>query len=141
MISYRLVDLDNPLYPEASALGAELSRRINQYAAEYLGVSEQEALRLRRTEARNYGTTMRWLVEEHGHAAIYFAEHTHIPASRETPYAGGGELPRKYAQTSDLFAPPTAAAADRAEPTARPAARPSPRTSGAGKPAAGRPDR
>ena len=51
------------------------------------------------------------LVEEHGHAAIYFAEHTHIPASRETPYAGGGELPRKYAHTYDLFVALTAAAA------------------------------
>ena len=43
------------------------------------------------------------LVEEHGHAAIYFAEHTHIPASRETPYAGEGELPRRYAHTYDVF--------------------------------------
>ncbi len=51
------------------------------------------------------------LVEEHGHAAIYFAEHTHIPAGRETPYAGGGELPRKYAHTYDLFVALTAAAA------------------------------
>ena len=51
------------------------------------------------------------LVEEHGHAAIYFAEHTHIPASRETPYAGGGELPRRYAHTYDLFVALTAAAA------------------------------
>jgi probable F420-dependent oxidoreductase len=51
------------------------------------------------------------LVEEHGHAALYFAEHTHIPASRETPYAGGGELPRKYAHTYDLFVSLTAAAA------------------------------
>src|SRR3954468_21811836 len=51
------------------------------------------------------------LVEEHGHAAIYFAEHTHIPAARETPYAGGGELPRKYAHTYDLFVALTAAAA------------------------------
>src|SRR5215203_3086088 len=50
------------------------------------------------------------LVEQHGHAAIYFAEHTHIPASRETPYAGGGELPRKYAHTYDLFVAMTAAA-------------------------------
>jgi probable F420-dependent oxidoreductase len=50
------------------------------------------------------------LVEEHGHTAIYFAEHTHIPASRETPYAGG-ELPRKYAHTYDLFVALTAAAA------------------------------
>src|SRR6476469_6517932 len=51
------------------------------------------------------------LVEEHGHAALYFAEHTHIPACRETPYAGGGELPRKYAHTYDLFVALTAAAA------------------------------
>jgi probable F420-dependent oxidoreductase len=51
------------------------------------------------------------LVEEHGHAALYFAEHTHIPASRETPYVGGGELPRKYAHTYDLFVTMTAAAA------------------------------
>jgi probable F420-dependent oxidoreductase len=50
------------------------------------------------------------LVEEHGHAALYLAEHTHIPASRETPYSGGGELPRKYAHTYDLFVALTAAA-------------------------------
>jgi probable F420-dependent oxidoreductase len=50
------------------------------------------------------------LVEEHGHTALYFAEHTHIPASRETPYAGGGELPRKYLHTYDLFVALTAAA-------------------------------
>lgn len=66
MISYILFDLDNTLYPESSALGAELSRRINKYAADYLGVSEEEALRLRRTETKQYGTTMRWLVERHG---------------------------------------------------------------------------
>ena len=43
------------------------------------------------------------LVEEHGHAALFFAEHTHIPASRESPWAGGRTLPRKYAHTYDLF--------------------------------------
>jgi len=35
------------------------------------------------------------LLQERGQDALYFAEHTHIPASRETPYPGG-ELPRKY---------------------------------------------
>ena len=30
------------------------------------------------------------LVEERGHGALYFPEHTHIPASRETDYPGGG---------------------------------------------------
>jgi len=43
------------------------------------------------------------LVEEHGHAALFFAEHTHIPASRESPWAGGRTLPRKYSHTYDLF--------------------------------------
>ena len=31
--------------------------------------------------------------EDAGFEALFFAEHTHIPVSRETPYAGGGELP------------------------------------------------
>lgn len=66
MIRYILFDLDNTLYPESSALGSELSRRINLYAANYLGVSEDEALKLRRSESKNYGTTMRWLAQCHG---------------------------------------------------------------------------
>lgn len=66
MIHYILFDLDNTLYPESSPLGAELSRRINKYAADFLGIGEEEALRLRRTEMRPYGTTMRWLTECYG---------------------------------------------------------------------------
>jgi probable F420-dependent oxidoreductase len=50
------------------------------------------------------------LAEDHGHAALYFPEHTHIPAERRTPYADG-ELPRKYVHTYDLFVTMTAAAA------------------------------
>ncbi|MEA2210461.1 MAG: hypothetical protein QOF83_409 [Solirubrobacteraceae bacterium] len=50
------------------------------------------------------------LVQEHGHASLFFAEHTHIPASRESPYPAGGDLPRKYAHTYDLFVALTAAA-------------------------------
>ena len=49
------------------------------------------------------------LVEDRGHESLFFAEHTHIPASRETPYAGG-ELPRRYWHTYDLFVALTAAA-------------------------------
>jgi probable F420-dependent oxidoreductase len=50
------------------------------------------------------------LVEEHGQYSLFFPEHTHIPAGRETPYVGGGDLPRKYAHTYDLFVACTAAA-------------------------------
>jgi probable F420-dependent oxidoreductase len=51
------------------------------------------------------------LVEDHGHAAIYVAEHTHIPASRESEFPGGGEMPRRYAHTYDPFVALTAMAA------------------------------
>jgi probable F420-dependent oxidoreductase len=50
------------------------------------------------------------LVEERGHESLFFAEHTHIPASRESPWPGGSELPRKYSHTYDLFVALTAAA-------------------------------
>jgi probable F420-dependent oxidoreductase len=50
------------------------------------------------------------LVEERGHRWLLFPEHTHIPASRESPYPGGDELPRKYSHTYDLFVAATAAA-------------------------------
>jgi probable F420-dependent oxidoreductase len=49
------------------------------------------------------------LVEERGQDALFFAEHTHIPASRESPYSGG-ELPPKYWHCYDLFVALTAAA-------------------------------
>ena len=46
------------------------------------------------------------LVEARGHRWLMFAEHTHIPASRETPWGGregAPPLPRKYAHTYDPF--------------------------------------
>jgi probable F420-dependent oxidoreductase len=49
------------------------------------------------------------LVEEAGFDALHFGEHSHIPASRDTP-APGGELPREYARTFDLFIGLTTAA-------------------------------
>ena len=51
------------------------------------------------------------LVEERGHESLFFAEHTHIPTSRQSPWPAGGELPPKYARTYDLFVACTAVAA------------------------------
>jgi probable F420-dependent oxidoreductase len=50
------------------------------------------------------------LVEDRGQNAIFFAEHSHIPASRESPYPGG-EMPPKYWHCYDLFVALTAATA------------------------------
>jgi probable F420-dependent oxidoreductase len=49
-------------------------------------------------------------VEERGQSALFFAEHTHIPASRASRWPGGGELPQKYWHSYDLFVALTAAA-------------------------------
>ena len=49
-------------------------------------------------------------VEERGHSALFFAEHTHIPAGRQSPWRGGDRLPQKYWHTYDLFVALTAAA-------------------------------
>jgi probable F420-dependent oxidoreductase len=50
-------------------------------------------------------------VEEHGFDALFLTEHTHIPTSRESPWPGGDELPRKYSHTYDPFVALAAAAA------------------------------
>lgn len=51
------------------------------------------------------------MAEERGFESLFFPEHTHIPASRETPYPAGGELPPEYSRTYDPFVALTAAAA------------------------------
>jgi probable F420-dependent oxidoreductase len=57
--------------------------------------------------------TMAVMTEAAGFDAIHFGEHSHIPASRETPYPGGanGEMPAGYERTLDLFVALTMAAA------------------------------
>ena len=56
--------------------------------------------------------TMARLVESAGIESLFFGEHSHIPASRETPYPGGdGTMPAGYERTLDLFVVLTMAAA------------------------------
>jgi probable F420-dependent oxidoreductase len=50
-------------------------------------------------------------VEDRGFDALFFAEHTHVPVSRRTPFPWGGELPDKYYRLLDPFLALTAAAA------------------------------
>jgi len=42
-------------------------------------------------------------LEERGFDSLFLAEHSHIPASRESPYPGGGDLPEVYYRTLDPF--------------------------------------
>ena len=43
------------------------------------------------------------LVEERPFYALFVAEHTHIPTSRETPHPSGAVLPPQYSHTLDPF--------------------------------------
>src|SRR5437588_1942654 len=49
-------------------------------------------------------------VEERGFESLWATEHTHIPASRRTPWPGGADLPKDYWHTLDPFVALTAAA-------------------------------
>jgi probable F420-dependent oxidoreductase len=49
--------------------------------------------------------------EDLGFESLFFPEHTHIPASRRTPYPAGGELPKEYSHKLDPFVCMGAAAA------------------------------
>ena len=49
-------------------------------------------------------------VEERGFESLWVAEHSHIPTSRLSPWAGGGELPKQYWHTLDPFVALTSAA-------------------------------
>lgn len=50
-------------------------------------------------------------VEERNLDSLFFPEHTHIPASRATPFPGGGELPEMYWRSHDPFVALSACAA------------------------------
>ena len=49
--------------------------------------------------------------EERGVESLFVPEHTHIPTSRRSAFAGGAELPKEYKHTLDPFVTLTTAAA------------------------------
>jgi probable F420-dependent oxidoreductase len=49
-------------------------------------------------------------LEERGFESLWLPEHTHIPASRRSPWPGGQDLPKEYWHTYDPFIALTAAA-------------------------------
>jgi probable F420-dependent oxidoreductase len=50
-------------------------------------------------------------LEERGYESLWAPEHSHIPASRTSPFPNGGELPKQYYDVMDPFVTLTAAAA------------------------------
>jgi len=50
------------------------------------------------------------MIAERGFEAMFLPEHSHIPATRLTPYPRGGDLPDEYYRTYDMFVGLAAAA-------------------------------
>jgi probable F420-dependent oxidoreductase len=50
-------------------------------------------------------------LDERGFESLWLPDHTHIPASRQSPWPGGPELPREYRSNFDMFLSLAAAAA------------------------------
>jgi putative hydrolase of the HAD superfamily len=73
-----LLDLDNTIYPESRGMDRDITRRMNEYVAAYLGISLDAAFELRKERARKYSTTLEWLTVEQGFAdpeAFFAAVH------------------------------------------------------------------
>lgn len=75
MLQALIFDLDNTLYPASADMEAHTIARMNEYTARLLGTSINEAIVIRREHAPRYGTTLEWLMAEHGFTDIenYFS--------------------------------------------------------------------
>jgi len=75
MLRLALFDLDNTLYPESSGMDRDITRRMIEYVARFLGMGIEETRAFRHERAKKYGTTLEWLTVEHGFADTesYFA--------------------------------------------------------------------
>ena len=66
VIKYLVFDLDNTLYSCRYGLEDNVSRRIREFTAAFLGVSSEEAWRRRQANMKQYGTCIEWLMTEEG---------------------------------------------------------------------------
>ena len=72
-----IFDLDNTLYPASCNLFDQVDRRIGAFIAELLQVDAVEARRLQKHYFREYGTTLRGLMNHHGIVPARFLDYVH----------------------------------------------------------------
>jgi putative hydrolase of the HAD superfamily len=72
-----LFDLDNTLHDASHAAFGELHVSMGEYVATHLGLSVEDAGKLRESYWRRYGATLLGLVRHHGVNASHFLEETH----------------------------------------------------------------
>ena len=72
-----IFDLDNTLYPASCKLFDQMHVRMSDFIIETLGVSSAEAAKLRHKYYKQYGTTLRGLMVEHGMEPYGFLDYVH----------------------------------------------------------------
>jgi putative hydrolase of the HAD superfamily len=70
-------DLDNTLYPASCGLMAEVSARMTKFVAERLNLEPQSALVEQKRMFREYGTTLRGLMNDHDVDPTHFMDFVH----------------------------------------------------------------
>ena len=66
MLKYLLFDLDNTLYSSRYGLEKNVSQRIKEYTAAFLGLPPEEAWQQRKASIGKYGSSLEWLIVEKG---------------------------------------------------------------------------
>ncbi|MTJ82652.1 MAG: pyrimidine 5'-nucleotidase [Telmatospirillum sp.] len=72
-----IFDLDNTLYPASCNLFAQIDVRMRQFIADALGLPLDDAFTLQKRYYREYGTTLRGLMDAHGVEPEQFLSYVH----------------------------------------------------------------
>lgn len=72
-----LFDLDNTLYPASSSVFPQIDAKMKAFIGEFLGLSPEDAFALQKTYYREYGTTLRGLMLNHGLEPDVFLDYVH----------------------------------------------------------------
>jgi putative hydrolase of the HAD superfamily len=77
------IDLDETIYPKSNGLWQAISKRINSYLTDRMGIPLEKAMILRQQYFENYGTTLRGLMENHAIDPIDYLDYVHdVPIER-----------------------------------------------------------
>ena len=70
-------DLDNTLYPASCNLFSQIDDRMREFIADLLGIEQDEAYKVQKSFFREYGTTLRGLMDVHGLPPEEFLNYVH----------------------------------------------------------------
>lgn len=80
VISHLLFDLDNTLYPASSKMDEGITSRMIQFIADFVNVTYDEAILLRKEGLPKYGTTLEWLRNDYNLTDVHsFFNTVHPP--------------------------------------------------------------